>query len=115
MRDWRDGRVKLATTALLLAFRREHAELFAEGGYGPIEMEGDDANLAFGFIRRMASDGLRSSSPAFRRSGKRSATGARKRSCRRPVGRVFRGRRIDARSRLREWLGALPVAVLTEA
>ena len=37
MDEWRDGRVKLATIALLLALRREEPELFSAGDYQPIE------------------------------------------------------------------------------
>lgn len=40
LRAWGDGRIKLAVTALVLAFRREHTELFAEGGYQPVEVIG---------------------------------------------------------------------------
>ena len=45
MHDWRDGRVKLATIALLLAFRREHEEFFANADYQPIEMNRAQAGI----------------------------------------------------------------------
>ena len=51
LRAWGDGRIKLAVTALLLAFRREHAKLFAEGGYQPVEVIGEDARWALGYVR----------------------------------------------------------------
>jgi maltooligosyltrehalose synthase len=35
LEDWRDGRIKLAVIAILLAYRRTRPELFAEGGYKP--------------------------------------------------------------------------------
>ena len=116
MRDWPDGRVKLATTALLLAFRRDHAELFAEGGYEPIEMRGDDANLAFGFIRSIGERRLAvivARFPALREAKRDWRAEAEL-----PEAEwfdLFRGRRFEARSSLRESLGALPFAVLTFA
>src|SRR5208283_1622353 len=51
LRSWSDGRIKLAATALLLAFRRNQAKLFAEGGYQQIEVTGEDSNWAIGFVR----------------------------------------------------------------
>ncbi|GLS19776.1 malto-oligosyltrehalose synthase [Labrys miyagiensis] len=44
--DLADGSAKLAATAKLLALRREHAALFAEGEYQPIELE-DERLIAF--------------------------------------------------------------------
>jgi (1->4)-alpha-D-glucan 1-alpha-D-glucosylmutase len=49
----RDGRVKLLTLAVLLAWRREHAELFATGSYRPLQPLGDDASVG-GFVREHA-------------------------------------------------------------
>jgi (1->4)-alpha-D-glucan 1-alpha-D-glucosylmutase len=40
-RDWRDGREKLFVTQRLLGLRRSHPELFAEGNYQPLEVEGE--------------------------------------------------------------------------
>ena len=42
MREWRDGRVKLATIALLLALRRKEPDLFISGDYQPIVIEAID-------------------------------------------------------------------------
>jgi (1->4)-alpha-D-glucan 1-alpha-D-glucosylmutase len=50
-RDWGDGRIKLATTALLLDMRRRDPELFAKGDYQPLTLEGERADWAFGYIR----------------------------------------------------------------
>ena len=51
MHEWRDGRVKLATTALLLALRRKEPELFNFGDYQPIVIEGDRSDWVFGYVR----------------------------------------------------------------
>ena len=54
MHEWRDGRAKLATIALLLALRRKEAELFTRGGYQPIVIEGDHSDWAldiFAFLK----------------------------------------------------------------
>ena len=116
MRDWRDGRVKLATTALSLAFRRDHGELFAEGGYEPIEMTGDDANFAFGFVRSLGERRLAvivARFPALREAKRDWRARAEL-----PDGAwfdLFRGRGFEAGPSLRDSLGALPFAVLTSA
>jgi (1->4)-alpha-D-glucan 1-alpha-D-glucosylmutase len=39
--DWQDGREKLFVTHRLLALRRAHPRLFAEGNYQPVEAAGD--------------------------------------------------------------------------
>jgi (1->4)-alpha-D-glucan 1-alpha-D-glucosylmutase len=52
--DWHDGAVKLLVTAILLRLRREHAPLFAQGAYRPLEVPGP-----FGaFVRENADDAL---------------------------------------------------------
>ena len=55
---WQDGRIKLAVTALLLGLRRESPSLFAEGGYEPVAIEGDKADRALGYLRRLGEDRL---------------------------------------------------------
>ncbi len=112
---WRDGRIKLAVTALLLAFRRDCAELFAEGGYLPIEVTGEDADFALGFVRvagerRIALlaarfPALREEKPDWRAYAKL------------PEGEWFdlvRAGPFDADAPLREGFGRLPFAVLTQ-
>jgi (1->4)-alpha-D-glucan 1-alpha-D-glucosylmutase len=43
---WPDGRIKLYLTTLLLRFRKEHPDLFLQGDYTPLHMEGAlDENL----------------------------------------------------------------------
>ena len=116
LRAWGDGRIKLAVTALLLAFRREHAELFAEGGYQPVEVIGEDARWALGYVRsdrerRLAVlvarfPALREAKPDWRAQAQM------------PEGEWFdllRGRPFDSDAPLSEWFGALPLAVLTSA
>jgi (1->4)-alpha-D-glucan 1-alpha-D-glucosylmutase len=51
MRNWRDGRVKLALTARLLAERRAHPALFADGGYEPLAAVGRKADMVCAFAR----------------------------------------------------------------
>jgi len=38
--NWRDGAIKLAMTATLLNFRREHEALFRDGRYEPVLAKG---------------------------------------------------------------------------
>jgi (1->4)-alpha-D-glucan 1-alpha-D-glucosylmutase len=50
-RDWRDGRIKLAVTAALLAERRKRPPLFAYGGYEPLTASGPKADHICAFSR----------------------------------------------------------------
>ncbi|MGG5886558.1 malto-oligosyltrehalose synthase [Falsiroseomonas sp. HC035] len=52
---WRDGRLKLALTATLLAHRRANSALYAEGGYQALDQPADNL-IAFG--RRHGEAGL---------------------------------------------------------
>jgi len=116
METWPDGRVKLATIALLLALRRDRPALFAEAGYQPLEIVGAEADWALGFLREHADERLAvivARYPA-RRAGKPGWEAVAKL----PQGRwtdLFRGSAVDAKAPLGTWLGRLPVAVLTEA
>jgi (1->4)-alpha-D-glucan 1-alpha-D-glucosylmutase len=56
--EWRDGRFKLATIATLLAWRRDHAALFQDGGYEPVAADGPDADRICGFLRSQADNML---------------------------------------------------------
>jgi (1->4)-alpha-D-glucan 1-alpha-D-glucosylmutase len=58
LEDWRDGRVKLAVIATLLAYRREHPEVFAQGGYEPIVASGPRADQVCSFARSHDGDAL---------------------------------------------------------
>jgi (1->4)-alpha-D-glucan 1-alpha-D-glucosylmutase len=51
-----DGRVKLHAVATGLRFRRDHATLFAEGGYAPVQASGDQRDHVFAFARRTAEE-----------------------------------------------------------
>jgi (1->4)-alpha-D-glucan 1-alpha-D-glucosylmutase len=48
---WRDGRFKLAATAVLLAHRRSHPDLFARGTYQALDTQGNDADRICAFLR----------------------------------------------------------------
>ena len=113
LRSWRDGRIKLAVIALLLAFRRDHPELFAEGGYLPIETAGEDANWALGFAR--AAGERRLAVLAARFPALREEKPDWRARAQMPDGEwidLVRGRRFDADAPLREWFGPLPFTVL---
>ena len=55
---WRDGRIKLAVIATLLAYRRDRPKLFAQGGYEPLAASGGRANQICAFARRDREDAL---------------------------------------------------------
>ncbi len=48
---WQDGREKLFATQRLLALRRAFPELFAEGDYQPLEIEGEKSSHLCAFAR----------------------------------------------------------------
>jgi (1->4)-alpha-D-glucan 1-alpha-D-glucosylmutase len=50
--DWQDGKVKLAAAAALLRCRREHADLFRQGSYEPLAIEGPLSHHLIAFRRR---------------------------------------------------------------
>jgi (1->4)-alpha-D-glucan 1-alpha-D-glucosylmutase len=52
-KEWRDGRIKLWTTARALAFRRSHGRLFREGRYLPVSATGAKASHVIAFARRL--------------------------------------------------------------
>ena len=58
LEDWRDGRVKLAVIATLLAYRRDHPKLFAQGGYEPLIATGSRADQICAFARCHEEDAL---------------------------------------------------------
>lgn len=49
---WRDGRIKLAWTRELLRLRAAHPQLFSEGSYQPLRVEGPLADRVIAFARR---------------------------------------------------------------
>ena len=113
LREWRDGRVKLATIALLLALRRKEPELFSSGGYEPLAIEGDRSDWVFGYVRARGEQKLAvliARYPAHREAEPQWSAAARL-----PEGRWFdliRGRYAVAGVPLKDWLEPLPFAVL---
>jgi (1->4)-alpha-D-glucan 1-alpha-D-glucosylmutase len=113
MNEWQDGRAKLATTALLLALRREDPELFESGDYQPIVIEGDQSDWAFGYVRSAGDRKLAvvmARYPAHRDAEPRWSARARL-----PEARWFdlvRGQDATLDAPLNEWLRPLPFAVL---
>jgi (1->4)-alpha-D-glucan 1-alpha-D-glucosylmutase len=53
MEDWHDGAIKLAVTAAILRFRRDHAELFDDGEYEALGDAGPKGNHVCAFVRRL--------------------------------------------------------------
>jgi maltooligosyltrehalose synthase len=45
--SWQDGRIKLAIAAAVLRCRRQQPDLFRQGGYEPIAIEGSQHVIAF--------------------------------------------------------------------
>jgi (1->4)-alpha-D-glucan 1-alpha-D-glucosylmutase len=113
MNEWRDGRAKLATTALLLALRREEAELFESGDYQPIVIEGDRSDWAFGYMR--ASGNRRLAVVFARYPAHREAEPEWSAKAQLPEAQwfdLFRGQEANVGAPLHEWLRSLPFAVL---
>ena len=113
MDEWQDGRAKLATTALLLALRREEPELFASSDYQPLVIEGDRSDWAFGYVRTSGDRKLAvvmARYPAHREAERKWNATAQL-----PEARwfdLFRGRDATVGAPLHEWLHPLPFAVL---
>ncbi len=113
MHEWRDGRVKLATIAVLLALRRNDPELFNSGDYQPIVIEGDRSDWVFGYIRARGEQRLAvliARYPAHRETEPQWSAVARL-----PQGPWFdliRGCYAVAGVPLKDWLDPLPFAVL---
>jgi (1->4)-alpha-D-glucan 1-alpha-D-glucosylmutase len=53
---WRDGRVKQALIARTLALRQERSDLFRQGSYEPISVQGAHAERVIAFVRRCGRD-----------------------------------------------------------
>ncbi len=58
MARWRDGAIKLALTHHVLAFRREHANLFAAGGYEGLNAVGERSEQVCAYLRQIDGDGV---------------------------------------------------------
>ena len=113
--NWTDGGVKLATTALMLAYRRENAEFFAQADYQPVVISGEQSNWAIGFVRaygrrRIAVivarfPALREAEPNWRAFAQLPPGDWRD---------VVGGDGVDTEAPIRTWLGALPFVVLEQ-
>ncbi|HEY1888448.1 MAG TPA: malto-oligosyltrehalose synthase [Roseiarcus sp.] len=113
MDEWQNGRVKLAATALLLALRREEPELFSNGDYQPMSIEGDRSDWAFGYVR--ASGDRKLAVVMARHPAHRDAEPKWSATAQLPAGRwfdLFRGQDATVGAPLHEWLRPLPFAVL---
>jgi (1->4)-alpha-D-glucan 1-alpha-D-glucosylmutase len=55
---WHDGSIKLAVIATLLAYRRDHPDLFEHGGYEPLPVVGSKAEHVCAFSRNCDGDAL---------------------------------------------------------
>jgi (1->4)-alpha-D-glucan 1-alpha-D-glucosylmutase len=62
-RDWQDGREKLFCVRRLLELQRSHPELFAEGDYQPLEVDGEQSNHLCAFARNYAGEAVVSAVP----------------------------------------------------
>ena len=51
LQNWPDGRIKLFLTQRLLRFRRDHAALFQQGKYLPLNVSGTFADCCVAFVR----------------------------------------------------------------
>ncbi|HEY4820896.1 MAG TPA: malto-oligosyltrehalose synthase, partial [Xanthobacteraceae bacterium] len=54
--SWRDGRIKLALTKRLLAWRRSLADVFTHGDYRPLAVEGSHRDHVIAFARTWRND-----------------------------------------------------------
>ena len=55
---WPDGRIKLAVIATLLEYRRGHPNLFADGSYEPVTVEGAQGDRLCCFVRQREDDAV---------------------------------------------------------
>jgi (1->4)-alpha-D-glucan 1-alpha-D-glucosylmutase len=51
LESWHDAKIKLAITTLLLDLRRRQEELFDNGGYEALTIEGEKSERALGYLR----------------------------------------------------------------
>jgi len=56
--NWRDGREKLFVTRQLLELRRLHPELFADGDYQPLDVEGERSGHFCAFARNRGHESI---------------------------------------------------------
>ena len=118
--NWQDGREKLYIARQLLELRRLYPELFAEGDYQPLEVEGEQSGHLCAFARSHNGETLVVAVPRLihqlYRGGPAAHWGATELLLP-PHGGwqdVFTGRRLDPQDRVRvsELLADFPVCVL---
>jgi (1->4)-alpha-D-glucan 1-alpha-D-glucosylmutase len=63
--SWRDGRLKLALIVTLLGVRRDYPELFANGGYEPLDATGPDFDQVCAYRRAHDQDNLIAAAARF--------------------------------------------------
>jgi (1->4)-alpha-D-glucan 1-alpha-D-glucosylmutase len=118
--DWQDGREKLFITRQLLGLRRRHAELFAEGDYQPLEVEGQRSGHLCAFARTRSGEAVVVAVPRLVHQlyeGGYTDHWGETEIVLPPQGEwqnVFTGRRVDNQDRIRasELLADFPVCVL---
>ena len=113
LESWRDGRIKLALTAALLALRRQHEKLFENGDYQPLSITGAQADWVVAFLRTLGES--KAAVIVARFPAHREATPDWEAAVELPSGdwRDAFGRTSYVSGKpLRGWLGNLPVAVL---
>jgi (1->4)-alpha-D-glucan 1-alpha-D-glucosylmutase len=116
--SWPDGRIKMAVTLLLLGLRRRRESFFADAGYEPIPIRGDNSDWALGYVR--VGGNRRLAVLIARFPGLREANSGWCATAALPQGPwtdlVF-GRKIqlNGETSLRELLDPLPFAVLESA
>ena len=113
MHEWQDGRAKLATTALLLALRRDEPDLFTSSDYQPLVIEGDRSDWAFGYLRTSGDRKL--AVVMARYPAHRQAERTWNSTVQLPEARwfdLFRGQDATVNAPLHEWLHPLPFTVL---
>ncbi len=101
LENWRDGRCKLALTATLLAERRVHPALFAEGGYEALAVTGERSDCVCAFARSNNTRGLIVVASRF--PARLAAEGGWEGT------EIARPRSVDAISRWRDLLTGSPV------
>jgi (1->4)-alpha-D-glucan 1-alpha-D-glucosylmutase len=121
VRGWQDGREKLFCVRRLLELRRRYSQLFAEGDYQPLEVDGERSNHVCGFARNYGGTAVVSAVPRlihqlYRDTGGSAAWGTAEVYL--PPGRdwqnVFTGCGIQGQDRVRaaDLFADFPVCVL---
>jgi (1->4)-alpha-D-glucan 1-alpha-D-glucosylmutase len=118
--NWQDGREKLFIARQLLELRRSHPQLFAEGDYQPLEVEGEANGHLCAFARNRSGEAVVVAVPRLvhqlYQGGQTAHWGATEITLPEHGGwqDVFTGRRVYGRDRVRasELLADFPVSVL---